>query len=130
MTVAHFVLDTPTLMGLVGGNSQVCSLAHRACLEADARLWVPRLSLVEAEREWPGTIDHVAELRVIHTFDLDYAGAHGVRLLHREGVPIGIAAAIHTTRDLLRDPESDALVATVVPEAYEGSGIRVFYLDR
>jgi hypothetical protein len=47
-------------------------------------------------------------------------------LLHRGGIPVGIAAAIHGARSLLLDPENDALIATVAPEAYEGAGVRVF----
>ncbi|MCC3771151.1 hypothetical protein [Streptomyces sp. UNOC14_S4] len=129
MNLTHFVLDTPTLLGL-GGNKQVSGLIHRAYLEADARLWVPLLSLVEAERERPGIIEHIGQLEVLHTLDLDYAGTYGVMLLHREGVPVGISAAIHAARSLLLAPENDALVATLAPEAYEGAGVRVFDLNR
>ncbi|MFF2850031.1 hypothetical protein ACFVT5_27405 [Streptomyces sp. NPDC058001] len=129
MNLTHFVLDAPTLLGL-GGDKQVSGLIHRACLEADARLWVPLLSLVEAERERPGIIEHIGQLEVLHTVDLDYAGTYGVMLLHREGVPVGIAAAIQAARSLLLDPDSDALVATVAPEAYEGAEVRVFDLNR
>lgn len=129
MNLTHFVLDTPTLLGL-GGNKQVSGLVHRAYLEADARLWVPLLALVEAERERPGIIEHIGQLEVLHTLDLDYTGTYGVMLLHREGVPVGIAAAVHAARSLLLDPESDALVATVAPEAYETAGVRVFDLNR
>jgi hypothetical protein len=129
VNLTHFVLDTPTLLGL-GGNKQVSGLIHRAYIEADARLWVPLLSLVEAERERPGIIEHIGQLEVLHTLDLDYAEAYGVMLLHREGVPVGIAAAVRAARSLLLDPESDALVATVAPEAYEGAGVRVFDLNR
>jgi hypothetical protein len=129
VNLTYFVLDTPTLLGL-SGNKQVSGLIHRAYIEADARLWVPLLSLVEAERERPGTIEHIGQLEVLHTLDLDYAETHGVMLLHREGVPVGIAAAVHAARSLLLDPESDALVATVAPEPYEGAGVRVFDLNR
>ncbi|MCP3821445.1 hypothetical protein NLX86_26130 [Streptomyces sp. A3M-1-3] len=129
MNLTHYVLDTPTLLGL-GGNKQLSGLIHRAYAEPDARLWVPLLSLVEAEREKPGIIEHIGQLEVLHTLDLDYAGTYGVMSLHREGVPLGVAAAIHGARNLLLDPENDALVATVALEAYQGSGVRIFDLNR
>ncbi|WP_327368498.1 hypothetical protein [Streptomyces sp. NBC_01217] len=81
-------------------------------------------------RERSRLIEHVGQLEVLHTLDLDYAGTYGVMLLHREGVPVGIAASVHAARSLLLDPESDALVATVAPDAYEGAGVRVFDLNR
>lgn len=129
MNLTHYVLDTPTLLGL-GGNKQVSALIHRAYAEPDARLWVPLLSLVEAEREKPGIIEHIGQLEVLHTLDLDYAGTYGAMSLHREGVPLGIAAAIYAARNLLLDPESDALIATITPEAYKEAGVRVFDLNR
>ncbi|MFF4450217.1 hypothetical protein [Streptomyces sp. NPDC001502] len=47
----------------------------------------------------------------------------------RDGVPAGVAAAVHAARHL---PEwgSQALVATVEPKAYEGQGVGVFDLNR
>jgi hypothetical protein len=49
--------------------------------------------------------------------------------LYRDGVSLGIGAAIHTARHL---PErgADALVATVDPKVYEGRGVPVFDLNR
>ncbi|MEV7979402.1 hypothetical protein [Streptomyces sp. NPDC086519] len=78
-------------------------LIHRAYLEADARLWVPLLFLVEAGRERPGIIEHFGQPEVFHTLDLDYTGAYGVMPPQHEGVLVGIAAVIHTARSLLLD---------------------------
>ncbi|MGD3106716.1 hypothetical protein [Streptomyces sp. YGL11-2] len=128
MILHHLVLDTPALAALAG-NRQVSALIHRAHAEADTRLWVPVLSVLEADRKHLGIAEHVGQLEVIHTLDLDYPAMLSVAQLHRDGVPLGIGAAIHAARNL---PEwgADALVATVEPKAYEGRGVPVFDLNR
>ncbi|MEV6702796.1 hypothetical protein AB0M68_37655 [Streptomyces sp. NPDC051453] len=105
------------------------ALIHRAHFETETRLWVPTLSVLEADRERLGLAEHVGQLEVIHTVDLDYPAALAVAQLRRDGVPLGIAAAIHAARHL---PEwgADALIATVDPKAYEGRGVPVFDLNR
>lgn len=124
----HLVLDAPTLVAL-SGNRQVSALVHQAYLETDTRLWAPTLSILEADREYVGIAEHVGQLDVIHTVDLDYASALSVAQLHRDGVPLGIGAAIHAARHL---PEwgTDALIATVTPKPYEGRGAPVLDLNR
>jgi hypothetical protein len=113
----------------LSGNRQVSVLIHRAHFEPETRLWVPVLSVLEADAEYLGMAEHVGQLDVIHTLDLDYAGMLAVARLRRDGVPPGIAAAIHAVRHL---PEwgADALIATVEPKAYEGRGVPVLDLDR
>ncbi|MGV4929442.1 hypothetical protein [Streptomyces sp. BHT-5-2] len=105
------------------------ALIHRAHVETDTRSWAPVLCILEADREHLGIAEHVGQLEVIHTLDLDYSAALAVAQLHRDGVPPGIGAAIHAARHL---PEwgADALVATVEPKAYEGRGVAVFDLNR
>jgi hypothetical protein len=124
----HLVLDAPALMAL-SGNRQVSALIHRAHFEVETRLWVPVLSALEADCEHPGLAEHIGQLDVIHTVDLDYPATLAVAQLRRDGVPPGIGAAIHAARHL---PEwgADALVATVDPKAYEGRGVPVFDLTR
>jgi hypothetical protein len=87
------------------------------------------LSVLEADREYVGIAEHVGQLEVLHTVDLDYPAALAVAQLFRDGVPVGIGAAIHAARHL---PEwgADALVATVTPKTYEGRGVPVFDLNR
>ncbi|MER5377901.1 hypothetical protein [Streptomyces sp. NPDC002553] len=128
MILHHLVLDTPTLLAL-SGNRQVSALVHRAHFETESRLWAPTLSVLEADREHLGIAEHVGQLEVLHTVDLDCAAALAVARMHRDGVPLGIAAAIHAARHL---PEwgADALVATVDPKAYEGRGVPVLELNR
>ncbi|MEU9663681.1 hypothetical protein [Streptomyces chartreusis] len=117
----HLVLDAPTLLAL-SGNRQVSALVHRAHFEPEMRLWAPVLSILEADAEHVGIAEHVGQLDVIHTVDLDYPGMLTVAQLHRDGVPLGIGAAVHAVRHL---PEwgADALVATVAPKVYEGQGV-------
>ncbi|MFF3738712.1 hypothetical protein [Streptomyces sp. NPDC002566] len=128
MILHHLVLDTPTLLAL-SGNRQVSALVHRAHFETESRLWAPTLSVLEADREHLGIAEHVGQLEVLHTVDLDYAAVLAVARMHRDGVPLGIAAAIHAARHL---PEwgADALVATVDSKAYEGRGVPVLDLNR
>jgi hypothetical protein len=124
----HLVLDAPTLLAL-SGNRQVSALIHRAHFEPETRLWAPVLSILEADAEYAGMAEHVGQLDVIHTVDLDYPAALVVAQLRREGVPPGIAAAVHAARHL---PEwgADALVATVEPKAYEGRSVPFLDLGR
>ena len=128
MILHHLVLDTPTLVAL-SGNRQVSALIHRAYLEAETRLWVPTLCVLEAEQELLGIAEHVGQLDVIHTVDLDYPAALAVTRLGRDGVPSGIGAAIHAARHL-PEWDADALIATVAPKAYEGRGLPVLDLNR
>ncbi|AIJ16128.1 hypothetical protein SLITK23_23350 [Streptomyces lividans] len=128
MILHHLVLDAPTLVAL-SGNRQVSALIHRANFETETRLWVPALSVLEAERELLGITEHVGQLDVMHTVDLDYPAVLAVAQLSRDGVPPGIGAAIHAARHL---PEwgADALIATVAPKAYEERGLPVLDLNR
>ncbi|MFF6888848.1 hypothetical protein ACFY9F_37430 [Streptomyces sp. NPDC012421] len=128
MIVHHLVLDTPSLLAL-SGNRQVSALVHRAHFEPETRLWVPVLSVLEADAEYEGMAEHVGQLEVLHTLDLDYTGMLAVARLRREGVPVGVGAAVHAVGQL---PQwgADALVATVAPKAYEGLGVPVFDLNR
>ncbi|MGO4754630.1 hypothetical protein AB4212_39530, partial [Streptomyces sp. 2MCAF27] len=86
------------------------------------------LSVLEADSEHLGIAEHVGQLEVIHTVDLDYPATLAVARLRRDGVPMGIAAAIHAAGHL---PEwgADALIATVDPKAYEGRGVPVLDLN-
>ncbi|MGA5874000.1 hypothetical protein [Streptomyces cinereoruber] len=127
MILHHLVLDVTALSALAG-NRQVSALIHRAHFEVETRLWVPVLSALEADREHPGLAEHLGQLDVIHTVDLDYPAMLTVARLHGEGVPPGIGAAIHAARHL---PQwgTDALVATVAPKSYEGHGVATFNLN-
>ncbi|MFD6322685.1 hypothetical protein ACFWOL_07345 [Streptomyces sp. NPDC058442] len=105
------------------------ALIHRAHFETETRLWVPTLSVLEADRGHLGIAEHVGQLEVVHTVDLDYPAVLAVARLERDGVPPGVAAAIHAARHL---PEwgADALVATVDAKAYKGRGVPVLDLER
>ncbi|AJF69405.1 hypothetical protein [Streptomyces vietnamensis] len=128
MILHHLVLDVTALSAL-SGNRQVSALIHRAHFEVETRLWVPVLSALEADREHPGLAEHLGQLDVLHTVDLDYPAMLTVARLRGEGVAPGIGAAIHVVRHL---PQwgTDALVATVDPKAYEGHGVALFDLNR
>jgi hypothetical protein len=73
--------------------------------------------------------EHIGQLDVIHTVDLDYPAMLAVAHLRRDGVPPGVAAAIHAVRHL---PEwgVDALVATVAPKVYDGRDVPFLNLNR
>ncbi|WP_229919398.1 hypothetical protein [Streptomyces minutiscleroticus] len=121
-------MDAPTLLAL-SGNRQVSALIHRAHFEPETRLWAPVLSVLEADAEHPGIAEHVGQLEVIHTVDLDYPAVLAVAQMRRNGTPIGVAAAVHAVRHL---PEwgADALIATVDPKAYEDHRVPCLDLNR
>lgn len=127
MILEHYVLDTETLLAL-GGHKQVSGLIHIASGDASIRLWVPIVSALEAERRREGMIDYLGILDTLHTLEADYEGAHAIAELYRQGVPFGVAAAVHAARPTVERPEG-ALVATVAPEAYEGLGVPVMNLN-
>jgi hypothetical protein len=124
----HFVLDADTLLGL-GGDRQVSGLIHIAAGDGSVRLWVPDVAALEAERQRAGIIDYIGILDTLHTLDAGFEAAHAIAGLHRRGAPFGVAAAVHTARPTLSRPEG-ALVATVIPDAYEGLGVLVVDLNR
>jgi hypothetical protein len=128
LNLDHFVLDTDTLLAL-GGDKQVSGLIHIASGDASIRLWVPIISALEAERQRAGIIDYIGILDTLHTLDAGYEAAHAIANLHRHGVPYGVAAAVHAARPTLSRPEG-ALVATVVPGAYDELGVPVMDLNR
>ncbi|MDO0912126.1 hypothetical protein QQM39_15125 [Streptomyces sp. DT2A-34] len=126
--IEHYVLDSHTLL-VMGGNKQVSGLIHAAASSEDVRLWVPVLSLVEAERERAGIVAHAGVLLdVLRVIDDDYAMAVTVAALFRTGVATGVAAAVHVARPNPMLPDG-ALVATVSPEAYDGLGVGVMDLN-
>ncbi|MCT9083824.1 hypothetical protein [Streptomyces fulvoviolaceus] len=124
----HLVLDTPTLLALTG-NRQVSALVHRAHFEPEVRLWAPALSILEADAEYMGLAEHIGQLEVVHTLDLDYTATLAVARLRRDGVSPGVGAAIHAVRNL-PDWDADALVATVAAKAYDGREVPVLDLTR
>lgn len=127
--IEHYVLDTPTLLGM-GGDKQVSALIHAAAASDDVRLWVPVLSLLEAERERAGTVGHAGVLLdVFRIVEDDYAMAVTVAELCRDGISFGVAAAVHVARPNPVLPDG-ALVVTVAPEAYRGLGVGVMDLNR
>jgi hypothetical protein len=124
----HYVLDAGTLLAL-GGNKQVSGLIHIASGDASVRLWVPLISALEAERQRAGIIGYIGILDTLHTLEVDFEAAHAIADLYQRGVPYGLAAAVHAARPTVSRTEG-ALVATVVPEAYDGLGVPVMDLNR
>lgn len=128
MNLDHYILDTDTLLA-VGGDRQVSGLIHIASGDASVRLWVPIISALEAERQRAGIIEYVGILDTLHTLEADYEAAHAIAELHLRDVPFGVGAAVHAARPTVSRPEG-ALVATVVPKAYDGLGVPVMDLNR
>nr|WP_203607016.1 hypothetical protein [Streptomyces sp. SID11385] len=116
------------MLGL-GGHRQVSALIHTAYADPEVRLWVPLLVLAEAERERPGLSEHVGQLNVLHTLDVDYTALHTVAELVRDGTPWGVAAAVQAVRAL---PvwHLTGSVATVDAAAYEQHTVPVVDLLR
>jgi hypothetical protein len=123
----HLVLDAPTLLAL-SGNRQVSALIHRAHSEPETRLWSPVLSILEADAEHLGLAEHVDQLGVILTVDLDYAAMLAVARLCGDGVPPG-SRLPSMLYDLCLSG-AGALVAMVDTKAYEGRGVALLNLNR
>ncbi|WP_416977134.1 hypothetical protein [Streptomyces sp. T028] len=114
----------------MGGDKQVSGVIHAEAASDDVRLWTPVLCLLEAERGRSGVAAHAGVLLdVLRVVDDDYAMAVTVAELCRDGVPFGVAAAVHVARPNPMLPEG-ALVATVEPEAYGGLGVGFMDLNR
>lgn len=128
MTQTRVVWDASALLALGGGNRTASALLVSADLDPELHLFVPALSLLEADQERPGIAEHVGALHQLHTVDLDFTATLAVAELTRVGLSPGAAHAVHATRP---SPEWPAgiLLTTARPKLYEGLPVRLLPLD-
>jgi hypothetical protein len=123
------VLDDPTLLALGYGNHATSSLIVRGHRNPELRLLVPTLCVMEADRKREGVGVHIGSLEMLHTVDLGFDGALVVAALSRKGLALGIAHAVHTAQPAPERPDG-AVIATVAPENYEGTKVRIMDLNQ
>lgn len=123
MTDLHVVLDDTAMVAAGRGNILASRLIHRAHAEPGWYLYAPACALVEADRERPGTAEHLAALPAVTVLDLDLAAALA---LAKEST----WAAAHTRYAAAPTPErpDGAIVATVDPVRWKGQPVRVIDL--
>lgn len=123
MTDLHVVLDDTAMVAAGRGNLLASRLIHRAHAEAGWHLYAPACALVEADRERPGTAEHLAALPAVTVLDLDLAAALAVAAENTW-------AQAHTRYAAAPTPErpDGAVVATVDPARWKGQPVRVIDL--
>lgn len=123
MTDLHVVLDDTAMVAAGRGNILASRLIHRAHAEPGWYLYAPACALVEADRERPGTAEHLAALPAVTVLDLDLAAALA---LAKEST----WAEAHTRYAAAPTPErpDGAVVATVDPIRWKGQPVRIIDL--
>ncbi|MFJ1757375.1 hypothetical protein [Kitasatospora sp. NPDC088134] len=119
----HIVLDATAMVAVSRGNPLATHLIHRAHTEPGWHLYATTCALIEADRQHPGTAEHLAALPGITLLALD--------------LPAALALAADTTwahahtRDAAaptpQRPDG-ALVATADPYRWKGEPVRVITL--
>ncbi|MFJ9444415.1 hypothetical protein ACIRRH_21415 [Kitasatospora sp. NPDC101235] len=119
----HVVLDDTAMVAAGRGNLLVSRLIHRAHAEQGWYLYAPACALVEADRERPGTAEHLAALPALTVLDLDLAAA----LALAADTTWAQAHARHAAAPTPERPDG-ALIATTEPARWKGEPVRVLDL--
>ncbi|RVU18648.1 hypothetical protein EOT10_31560 [Streptomyces antnestii] len=119
----HIVLDETAVAAAGQGNVLASRLIHRAHAEPDWFLYAPACVLVEADRNRPGTAEHIAALPGVTVLDLDLPAALAVAR-HETWAA---AHAQHAAQPTPDRPDG-AIVATTAPKQWKGRPVRVLDL--
>ncbi|MFK8905904.1 hypothetical protein [Streptomyces sp. YS-3] len=119
----HIVLDETAMAAAGQGNVLASRLIHRAHAEPGWFLYAPACALVEADRTRPGTAEHIAAMPGITVLDLDLSAALAVARQETWAA----AHAQYATQPTPDRPDG-AVVATTVPQQWEGLPVRVLDL--
>ncbi|MFD4904238.1 PIN domain-containing protein [Kitasatospora purpeofusca] len=105
------------------GNLLASRLIHRAHSEPGWHLYAPACALVEADRDRPGTAEHLAALPAVTVLDLDLPAALAL-------AADTTWAQAHTRYAAAPTPErpEGAVVATTDPTRWKGQPVRVIDL--
>ncbi|WP_395298787.1 hypothetical protein ACF9IK_36965 [Kitasatospora hibisci] len=119
----HVVLDDTVMVAAGRGNLIASRLIHRAHAEPGWYLYAPAWALVEADRERPGTAEHLAALPAVTVLDLDLSGALAL-------AADNTWAQAHTRYAAAPIPgrPDGAVVATTDPGRWKGQPVRVIDL--
>lgn len=116
----HVVLDETAMVAVGKGNLLASRLIHRSHTEAGWYLYAPVCALVEADRERPGTAEHLAALPGVTVVDLDLPGA---LTLGRERT--WAAAQCAVVGGPSPERPDGAFVATADPQRWTGQPVRI-----
>ncbi|MFF1686290.1 MULTISPECIES: hypothetical protein [unclassified Streptomyces] len=119
----HIVLDETAVAAAGQGNILASRLIHRAHAEPDWFLYAPACVLVEADRNRPGTAEHIAALPGVMVLDLDLPAALAVARHETWAASHAQHAAQPTP-----DRPDGAIVATTAPKQWEGRPVRILDL--
>ncbi|MER5561173.1 hypothetical protein ABT071_21470 [Streptomyces sp. NPDC002506] len=119
----HIVLDDTAMAAAGQGNILASRLIHRAHAEPDWFLYAPVCALVEADRARPGTAEHLVAMPGITVLDLDLSAALAVA---REET--WAAAHAQYAAQPTPDRPDGAVIATTVPQKWQGRPVRVLDL--
>ncbi|MGW6857827.1 hypothetical protein [Streptomyces xanthophaeus] len=119
----HIVLDETAMAAAGQGNVLASRLIHRAHAETGWFLYAPTCALVEADRARPGTAEHLAALPGITVLDLDLPAALAVA----QQETWAAAHSQHAAQPTADRPDG-AIVATTVPNRWEGQPVRILDL--
>ncbi|MFE4862365.1 hypothetical protein [Streptomyces sp. NPDC056670] len=119
----HIVLDDTAMAAAGQGNLLASRLIHRAHAKPDWFLYAPVCALVEADRACPGTAEHLVAMPGITVLDLDLSAALAVA---REET--WAAAHAQYAAQPTPDRPDGAVIATAVPQQWEGRQVRVLDL--
>ncbi|MBB4713676.1 hypothetical protein BJ965_003558 [Streptomyces luteogriseus] len=119
----HVFLDESAMVAAGRGNVLVSRLIHRAHAEPGWFLYATVCSLVEADRDRPGTAEHIAALPCITIVDLDLPAA----------LAVGRATTwsdAHTLYAAQPSPErpDGAVIATTRAHTWKGQPVRILDL--
>ncbi|MFI2077583.1 hypothetical protein [Streptomyces triculaminicus] len=120
----HIVLDETAMTAAGQGNILASRLIHRAHAEAGWYLYAPTCALVEADRDRPGTAEHLVAMPGVTVLDLDLPAALAVARQASWAAAHSQYAAQPTP-----DRPDGAIIATTAPKRWEGEPVRVLDLN-
>ncbi|WP_405901572.1 hypothetical protein OG242_10465 [Streptomyces sp. NBC_00727] len=120
----HIVLDATAMTAAGQGNVLASRLIHRAHAESGWFLYAPTCALVEADRDRPGTAEHLAALPGITVLDLDLPAALAVARQKTWSTAHSGYAAQPTA-----DRPDGAVIATTSPRTWLGEPVRILDLN-
>jgi hypothetical protein len=116
----HVVFDDTAIVAAGRGSHLASRLIDRAHSADGLSLYATMCSLVEAERAYPGTAEHVASLPAFNLLDLDLPAALAVAKDATWSLAHTRYAAVPTL-----DRPDGALIATADPQQWSHQPVRI-----
>lgn len=120
----HLILDETAMVAAGRGNALASRVIHRAHTEAGWFLYAAACAVVQADRDRPGTAQHLASFPALAVLDLDLPAVLAIATDSTWGhAHTGHAAAPSPDR-----PDG-AIVATTEPTRWTGRPVRILDLN-